>query len=107
MSIKMPFKLACRRQIVTCRGHLEKHRFCRETTLTPLAGEDRDACGEENVPAHRVACFGHGKVMESRLSGDREDKVIFQLDNQPRIRIPSVHGSREPPGSGECVKYFT
>lgn len=92
MSIKMPLKFAGSYKVVTRQGGLEKQEFCQKLALTPLPGQEHDAGGEENVPAYLITyfCFGCRRILEGRLKENREDKVVFQVDNREFEFCPST-----------------
>ncbi len=94
MSIKMPLKFAGSYKVVTRQGGAQKQEFCQKLAMTPLAGQEQGAGGEENPPAYLITyfCFGCRRVLEGRLKENREDKVVFQVDDREFEFCPSVGG---------------
>jgi hypothetical protein len=84
MSIKMPLKFVGRYTVITRQGGAEKQELCQKLTMTPLAGREPGAGGEEDSPTHLVTyfCFGCRRVLEARIKENREDGVVFQVDER-------------------------
>ena len=94
MSIKMPLKFAGSYKVVTRRDGAEKQEFCQKLTMTPLAESEQAAGGEADLPAYLITyfCFGCRRVLEGRLKENREDGVIFQVDERELEICPSTQG---------------
>ncbi|MGA2400675.1 MAG: hypothetical protein ABSG91_03080 [Syntrophobacteraceae bacterium] len=94
MSIKMPLKFLGSYKVVTRHGGTQKQELCQKLTMTPLAGQEQAAGGEENSPAYLITyfCFGCRRVLEGRLKENREDRVVFQVDDREFEFCPGAGG---------------
>jgi hypothetical protein len=94
MSIKMPLKFAGNYTVVTRQRGAEKRESCQKLAMTPLAVPEQGAAGEENLPAYLITyfCFGCRRVLEGRLRENREDRVVFQVDDREFEFCPSTKG---------------
>jgi hypothetical protein len=92
MSIKMPLKFAGSYKVVTRSGEAQKEEFCQKLSMTPLSGQEQDTSGEQDQPRYLVTyfCFGCRRVLEGRLKENREDRVIFQVDDREFEFCPSA-----------------
>lgn len=89
MSIRMPIKFHGSYKVVTRRGATEKQEICQKLTVTPLAGEKRaETAGS---PTHLVMyfCFGCRRILEGTLKENREDRVVFQVEDAEFEFCPS------------------
>ena len=93
MSIKMPLKFAGSYKVITRHEGAEKQEFCQKLTMTPL-GEAAQGGGEADLPAYLITyfCFGCRRVIEGRLKENREDKVVFQVEERELEICPSTQG---------------
>jgi hypothetical protein len=94
MSIKMPLKFAGSYKVITRHGGAEKREFCQKLTMTPLVGPNQGDGGEADLPAYLITyfCFGCRRVIEGRLKENREDSVVFQVDEREFEICPSTEG---------------
>jgi hypothetical protein len=92
MNIKMPLKFVGSYKVITRHGGGEKEEFCQKLTMTPLGAEKGD--GESELPAYLITyfCFGCRRVIEGRLKENKEDKVVFQVDEREMEICPSTKG---------------
>lgn len=92
MSIKMPLKFLGNYKVVTRHGGAEKQEFCQKLTMTPLTRHEQSAGAEENTTTHLITyfCFGCRRVLEGRITDNREDKVVFQVDEREYEFSPST-----------------
>jgi hypothetical protein len=94
MSIKMPLKFAGSYKVVTRHQGAEKQEFCQKLTISPLQGAEQGAGGQVDLPAYLITyfCFGCRRVLEGRLKENREDRVVFQVDERELEICPSTQG---------------
>jgi hypothetical protein len=92
MSIKMPLKFAGSYKVVTRHGGNEKQEFCQKLSMTPLAREGAGV--EADLPAYLITyfCFGCRRVVEGKLKENKEEKVVFLVDEREMEICPSTEG---------------
>ena len=90
MSIKMPLKFLGRYKVVTRQGGAEKAEFCQKLTMTPM---DAGAAGE-GASKYLITyfCFGCRRVLEGSIKENKEDGVVFQVDDREFEFRPSAEG---------------
>ncbi len=93
MSIKMPLKFLGNYKVITRSGGKEKQEMCQKLTMTPISGQEQ-AGGPSDAPTHLITyfCFGCRRVLEGRIKENREDAVVFQVDEREFEFSPSTRG---------------
>jgi hypothetical protein len=88
MQIKMPIKFHGSYKVVTRKDGMEKQEVCQKLTMSPIAAE---GVSEETAPTHLITyfCFGCRRVLEGRIKDNREDGVVFQVDDREFEFCPS------------------
>ncbi|MFZ2447223.1 MAG: hypothetical protein WAW37_12770 [Syntrophobacteraceae bacterium] len=85
MSIKMPLKFYGSYKVVTRKDGMEKQEVCQKLTMSPISGPEQGSpSSDESAPTHLITyfCFGCRRVLEGRIKENREDGVVFQVDNR-------------------------
>ena len=88
MEIKMPIKFHGSYKVVTRREGTERQELCQKLSMTPIAGQ---AGSEETSSTHVITyfCFGCRRVLEGKIKDNREDGVVFQVDDREIEFCPS------------------
>ncbi len=92
MSIKMPLKFLGNYKVVTRAGGTEKQEMCQKLTMTPISGQKQTEEPGSNAPTHLITyfCFGCRRVLEGKIKENREDAVVFQVDEREFEFSPST-----------------
>ena len=88
MEIKMPIKFLGSYNVVTRKEGTERQEVCQKLAITQIAG---GSAPEEASPTHLITyfCFGCRRVLEGRIKENREDMVVFQVDDREVEFCPS------------------
>lgn len=89
MDIKMPIKFYGSYKVITRKDGTEKQELCQKLSMAPISGQNAP---EETSPTHLITyfCFGCRRVLEGRIKDNREDKVVFEVDEREIEFCPST-----------------